>query len=43
MKIISWNVNVLGSKTKRKKIKEMLGTANMVLVMIQETKVFSIY
>ena len=38
MKIISWNVRGLGSRNKRRMVKDFLKTENPDVVMIQETK-----
>ena len=38
MKIISWNVRGLGSRNKRRMVKDFLRSENPDVVMIQETK-----
>ena len=38
MKIINWNVRGLGSRNKRRMVKDFLRSANPDVVMIQETK-----
>ena len=38
MKIISWNVRGLGSRNKRRMVKDFLRSENPNVVMIQETK-----
>ena len=38
MKIISWNVRGLGSRNKRRVVKDFLRLENPNVVMIQETK-----
>ena len=38
MKIISWNVRGLGSRNKRRMVKDFLRSENPDIVMIQETK-----
>ena len=38
MKIISWNVRGLGSRNKRRMIKDFLRSENLDVVMIRETK-----
>ena len=38
MKIISWNIRGLGSRTKRRVVKDFLRLQNLDVVMFQETK-----
>ncbi|KAJ9671263.1 hypothetical protein PVL29_027312 [Vitis rotundifolia] len=38
MKIISWNIRGLGSRNKRRVVKEFLRLQNLDVVMFQETK-----
>ena len=38
MKILSWNVRGLGSKAKRKRVKETISKATPDVVLLQETK-----
>ena len=38
MKIISWNIRGLGSRTKRRVVKDFLRLQNPDVVMFQETK-----
>ncbi|KAJ9671127.1 hypothetical protein PVL29_027221 [Vitis rotundifolia] len=38
MKIISWNTRGLGSRNKRRVVKDFLRSENLDVVMIQETK-----